>query len=72
MIRVEHLTYQYPDTETAAVKDVSLHIEKGSFVAVLGHNGSGKSTLAKHFTLEYSIQNALFILCHNLIFWKQN
>ena len=49
MIRVEHLTYQYPDTETAAVKDVSLHIEKGSFVAVLGHNGSGKSTLAKHF-----------------------
>ena len=50
MIRVEHLTYQYPDTDTAAVKDVSLHIEKGSFVAVLGHNGSGKSTLAKHFT----------------------
>ena len=49
MIRVEHLTYQYPDTDTAAVKDVSLHIEKGSFVAVLGHNGSGKSTLAKHF-----------------------
>ena len=49
MIRVEHLTYQYPDTETAAVKDVSLHIEKGSFVAVLGHNGSGISTLAKHF-----------------------
>ena len=49
MIRVEHLTYQYPDTDTAAVKDVSLHIGKGSFVAVLGHNGSGKSTLAKHF-----------------------
>ena len=49
MIRVEHLTYQYPDAETAAVKDVSLHIQKGSFVAVLGHNGSGKSTLAKHF-----------------------
>ena len=49
MIRVEHLTYQYPDTEVAAVKDVSLHIEQGSFVAVLGHNGSGKSTLAKHF-----------------------
>ena len=49
MIRAEHLTYQYPETDTPAVKDVSLTIEKGSFVAILGHNGSGKSTLAKHF-----------------------
>ena len=29
--------------------DLSLSIEQGSFVAVLGHNGCGKSTLAKHF-----------------------
>ncbi len=29
--------------------DISIEIEEGSFVAVLGHNGSGKSTLAKHF-----------------------
>lgn len=28
---------------------INLNIEKGSFVAILGHNGSGKSTLAKHF-----------------------
>lgn len=33
---------------TRAVDDVSLNIEKGDFIAILGHNGSGKSTLAKH------------------------
>lgn len=31
-----------------AIDHVNVEIEKGSFVAVLGHNGSGKSTLAKH------------------------
>lgn len=33
---------------TRAVDDVSLDIEQGQFIAILGHNGSGKSTLAKH------------------------
>ena len=33
---------------TKAVDDVSLDIEQGQFIAILGHNGSGKSTLAKH------------------------
>ena len=34
---------------TTAVDHVNLGIEKGDFIAILGHNGSGKSTLAKHF-----------------------
>ena len=37
-----------------AVDNVSIEIEDGSFVAILGHNGSGKSTFAKHL-------NALFL-----------
>ena len=52
-INVEHLSYSYPgvdDTPGVAVfEDLSLAVEEGSFVAVLGGNGCGKSTLAKHF-----------------------
>ena len=52
-IRVEHLKYEYPgvdDTPGVRVfEDLSLSVEEGSFVAVLGSNGCGKSTLAKHF-----------------------
>ncbi len=53
MIETKELTFIYPAEEgreaSAALRDVSLQIEAGTFVAVLGHNGSGKSTLAKHF-----------------------
>ena len=51
IIRAQNLRFSYPAAEgaTPVVLDgVSLEIEEGSFVAVLGHNGSGKSTLAKH------------------------
>ena len=52
-IEVGDLQFSYPSQQEDAgipvFKDLSLKIQEGSFVAVLGHNGCGKSTLAKHF-----------------------
>ena len=48
IIKFENVHYTYPGDQLESLCGVSLEIEEGSFVAVLGHNGSGKSTLAKH------------------------
>ena len=48
-IKTEHLSYRYEGEKggSPVLKDLSIEIREGEFVAVLGHNGSGKSTLAK-------------------------
>lgn len=51
IIKLENLRYVYSEGtpfEKAAVDNVSLEIEKGEFVGVIGHTGSGKSTLVQH------------------------
>ena len=52
MLKIKNLTHDFVDeeegTKLRAVDNVSLDVEKGQFIAVLGHNGSGKSSLAKH------------------------
>ena len=52
IIEFKNVTFRYESDEEGvvlapAVKDFSLSINKGEFIAILGHNGSGKSTLAK-------------------------
>lgn len=56
IIKAKDLTFEYirrdedgnVESISKAVDNVNLDIEKGNFIAILGHNGSGKSTLAKH------------------------
>jgi energy-coupling factor transport system ATP-binding protein len=54
-IRTEGLTYSYTDDTTGrqqpALHGIDLNIEKGEYIAIIGHNGSGKSTLAKLLNL---------------------
>lgn len=49
-IKLDNVSFSYiqgDNIEIPAIKNVTLSIEEGSFVALVGHNGSGKSTLAK-------------------------
>ena len=46
MIRMEHVSFSYSD-QGPTVQDVSFHVEKGEFAAILGANGAGKTTTVR-------------------------
>jgi energy-coupling factor transport system ATP-binding protein len=54
LIDIQHITYSYPGSHNTgaqphmALRDVSLQVQEGEYLVILGHNGSGKSTLARH------------------------
>lgn len=47
LFKVENLTYYYPETEKAALRNINLEIKEGEFILVAGGSGSGKSSLAR-------------------------
>ncbi len=55
IIEAKNVSFEYDYDEELEIapqkvlKDISINIGRGEFVAILGHNGSGKSTIAKHF-----------------------
>ena len=61
-IEFRHVTFTYPTKERPALKDVSLVIEPGKTVALVGRSGSGKSTIASLLTRFYDISEGEILL----------
>jgi energy-coupling factor transporter ATPase len=70
MIKVEDLAFEYirrdedgnVESINRAIDGVSLEVEKGDFIAILGANGSGKSTLAKHINaILYPTEGSIWV-----------
>ena len=47
IIEIENLTYSYPAAASPILRDISLQVEEGDFLAIVGNNGCGKSTFCK-------------------------
>jgi ATP-binding cassette, subfamily B, bacterial len=49
----EHVSFSYPGSQQAVLKDICLHLQPGEKLAIVGENGSGKTTLIKLLTRLY-------------------
>lgn len=73
-IKIENVSYVYMEGtpfEKKALDDVSLEINDGEFVALIGHTGSGKSTLVQHLNALLKPSSGR-ILINNIDLWNKN
>ncbi len=61
-LKVEHLTFKYPDGDQPVLHDVSFEIKQGEMVGILGRTGSGKSSLVDLFLRTYNLQPGMIFL----------
>ncbi len=61
-IRFEHVSFSYPGSQQPVLKDISLHLQPGEKLAIVGENGSGKTTLIKLLTRLYTPSSGKILL----------
>ncbi len=54
-IEFKNVNFQYPTSKTPVLRNLSLHIRKGEYIAFVGESGSGKSTIVKLIEKFYKI-----------------
>jgi ATP-binding cassette subfamily B protein len=61
-LKVDHLTFKYPDGDSPVLNDVSFEIKAGEMVGILGRTGSGKSSLVDLFLRTYNLEPGMIYL----------
>jgi ATP-binding cassette subfamily B protein len=61
-IRLENISFKYPNSDNDVIKDLSLHIKSGEKIAIVGENGAGKTTLVKLLARFYKVEKGEVLL----------
>lgn len=61
-IELKNVSFRYPDTNVDVLKNISLTIQNGQRLSIVGHNGSGKTTLIKLLCRLYSVSEGEILL----------
>lgn len=64
IINIEEVSFSYENNGNYVIDDLSLQVNRGEFVAIIGHNGSGKSTLAKLMNVLYFPSKGKIFICN--------